>query len=47
MSIVSHGGCSAPSLPVAAVFLVWDVIAIAADVWWYNPRYLLGVIATR
>ena len=31
-------------LPVAALFLVWDVIAIAADVWWYNPRYLVGLI---
>ncbi len=32
-------------LPVAAVFLVWDVIAVAADVWWYNPRFILGLIA--
>ncbi|MGD9618531.1 MAG: lycopene cyclase domain-containing protein [Mycolicibacterium sp.] len=32
-------------LPVAAVFLVWDVIAVAAEVWWYNPRYILGLIA--
>ena len=32
-------------IPVAAVFLIWDVIAVAADVWWYNPRYILGVIA--
>ena len=32
-------------LPVAVVFLVWDAIAVAADVWWYNPRYLLGLIA--
>ena len=31
-------------LPVAAVFLVWDVVAIAAGVWWYNPRYLLGLM---
>ena len=30
-------------LPVAAVFLIWDAIAIAAHVWWYNPRYILGV----
>ncbi len=30
-------------LPVAAVFLLWDVIAIAAHVWWYNPRYILGL----
>mgnify|MGYP002628037913 CR=1 FL=1 len=32
-------------LPVAAVFLVWDAIAVAAGVWWYNPRYILGLIA--
>ena len=31
-------------LPVAAVFLVWDAIAIAADVWSYNPRYILGLM---
>ncbi|MHA3024745.1 lycopene cyclase domain-containing protein [Mycobacterium sp. BMJ-28] len=31
-------------LPVAAVFLIWDAIAVAAGVWEYNPRYLLGLI---
>lgn len=30
-------------LPVSAVFLIWDVIAIAAHVWWYNPRYVTGL----
>jgi lycopene cyclase domain-containing protein len=30
-------------LPVALVFLVWDVLAIAAGVWGYTPRFLLGV----
>jgi lycopene cyclase domain-containing protein len=30
-------------LPVAAVFVVWDVIAIAAHVWTYNPTYLSGL----
>jgi lycopene cyclase domain-containing protein len=30
-------------LPAAAVFLVWDAIAIAARVWTYNPRYVTGV----
>jgi len=30
-------------LPVAAVFIVWDVVAIAADVWTYNPRYVTGI----
>jgi len=32
-------------LPAALVFLLWDAIAVAADVWWYNPRYLLGLVA--
>jgi len=27
-------------LPVAAVFVVWDVLAIAGRVWTYNPSYL-------
>jgi lycopene cyclase domain-containing protein len=30
-------------LPVAAVFVVWDVIAILADVWGYNPRFVTGI----
>jgi lycopene cyclase domain-containing protein len=29
--------------PVAVVFAVWDVAAIAADVWAYNPQYVTGV----
>jgi lycopene cyclase domain-containing protein len=29
-------------LPVAAVFVVWDAIAIAAHVWIYNPRFVTG-----
>lgn len=29
--------------PVAAVFLVWDEIAIAAHVWTYNDAYLSGL----
>ena len=29
--------------PVVAVFLIWDAIAIAADVWHYNPRYVSGI----
>ncbi len=29
-------------LPVAAVFVVWDAIAIAAHVWTYNPRFVTG-----
>lgn len=30
-------------LPVAAVFLVWDALAIAADVWTYNARFVTGI----
>jgi lycopene cyclase domain-containing protein len=30
-------------LPVAAVFVVWDAVAIAAHVWTYNPRFVTGV----
>lgn len=30
-------------LPVAAVFLVWDAVAIAAGVWSYNGAYLTGI----
>jgi lycopene cyclase domain-containing protein len=29
-------------LPVALFFIAWDAVAIAADVWHYNPRYLTG-----
>lgn len=29
--------------PVAAAFVIWDAIAIAADVWHYNPRYISGI----
>jgi lycopene cyclase domain-containing protein len=30
-------------LPVAAVFVAWDVLAIAGGAWRYNPRYLTGL----
>ena len=30
-------------LPVLLVFLFWDAIAIAAEVWTYNPRYVSGI----
>jgi lycopene cyclase domain-containing protein len=30
-------------LPVLVVFGGWDVAAIAADWWHYDPRYLIGV----
>jgi lycopene cyclase domain-containing protein len=29
-------------LPPAVVFLAWDVVAIALDHWWFNPRYVTG-----
>jgi lycopene cyclase domain-containing protein len=32
-------------LPVAAVFMVWDVVAIVTEIWSYNPRYVTGVRA--
>lgn len=30
-------------LPIAAAFLIWDEIAIAAHVWTYNSAYITGV----
>ncbi|OSC27993.1 lycopene cyclase [Mycobacterium vulneris] len=30
-------------VPVAAVFLVWDEIAVAAHVWTYDRNYLCGL----
>lgn len=30
-------------LPVAAVFVVWDVAAVAAGWWSFDPRYILGI----
>jgi lycopene cyclase domain-containing protein len=35
---------AAAVLPVAAVFLIWDAIAVAAHVWSYSPRYILGLM---
>jgi len=32
-------------LPVALVFLVWDALAIAGDVWDYAPGHLTGIRA--
>ncbi|KWX64204.1 lycopene cyclase domain-containing protein [Mycobacterium sp. NAZ190054] len=34
---------AAALLPVFAVFVIWDVIATAAGVWWFNPDYVTGV----
>ena len=41
------GAPQAAVLPVAAVFVVWDAIAIAAHVWTYNPQYVTGIRAAR
>lgn len=30
-------------LPVAALFLVWDAVAIGAGVWTYNGEYITGL----
>jgi lycopene cyclase domain-containing protein len=30
-------------VPVAVIFLIWDAVAIAAQVWTYSPRYITGV----
>jgi lycopene cyclase domain-containing protein len=30
-------------LPVAAVFVVWDAVAIAAHVWTYNSAFISGI----
>lgn len=30
-------------LPVALIYLLWDAAAISADVWTFNPRYVIGV----
>jgi lycopene cyclase domain-containing protein len=32
-------------LPVAAVFLVWDALAIAAGVWHFDPAFVTGLRA--
>ena len=34
---------AAAVLPVAAVVVFWDAIAIFADVWTYNPQYVTGI----
>lgn len=30
-------------LPAAAIFLIWDEVAVAAHFWTYNPAYITGV----
>ena len=34
---------AAAVVPVAAVFVAWDIAAISADWWHYDKRYLVGV----
>lgn len=34
---------AAAILPVGAVFVGWDVVAIVADVWGYNAEYVTGI----
>ena len=34
---------AAAILPVAAIFVVWDIVAIASHIWTYNPRYVTGI----
>jgi lycopene cyclase domain-containing protein len=31
-------------LPVVAVFVVWDLVAIAAGHWWYDGGQIVGVV---
>jgi lycopene cyclase domain-containing protein len=30
-------------LPVALIFVIWDLLAVAGHIWTYNPRYVTGV----
>ncbi|RDH77366.1 lycopene cyclase domain-containing protein [Mycolicibacterium moriokaense] len=30
-------------LPVAAVFVIWDAVAIAAHIWTYNSAFITGI----
>jgi lycopene cyclase domain-containing protein len=34
---------AAAIIPVALVFIIWDLLAIVGDVWSYNPRYVTGI----
>lgn len=31
-------------LPVAVLFVVWDLVAIQRDHWWFNPAYTTGIV---
>ncbi|MEU8079693.1 lycopene cyclase domain-containing protein [Catellatospora citrea] len=30
-------------VPVVAVFVLWDLVAVARGHWWFSPRYTTGV----
>ena len=30
--------------PVVVVFVVWDILGIAREHWWYSPQYTTGVL---
>lgn len=34
---------AAAVIPVALVFIVWDLLAILGDVWSYNPDFVTGL----
>ena len=34
---------AAAILPVAAVFILWDLLAVLGDVWSFNPQFVTGV----
>jgi lycopene cyclase domain-containing protein len=31
-------------VPVVLIFGAWDMIAISAGHWWFNPRFVTGVV---
>lgn len=31
-------------LPVVAVFVVWDIVGIVLEHWWYSPVYTTGIL---
>ncbi|HET9022854.1 MAG TPA: lycopene cyclase domain-containing protein [Ornithinibacter sp.] len=31
-------------LPVVAIFVVWDVVGIVREHWWYSERYTTGIL---
>ena len=31
-------------LPVVAIFLVWDIVGIVREHWWYSEKYTTGIL---